>query len=243
MPEEQPLKDTGSTRRTFVLAALGGLLGGGRSRAWGQAGPLAPDPLVEDWRAMPRGSRGVPPGWRKYETPGGRPAYDFTVVEDAGRRALELKSAADHSTIAKEVHVALEATPLVEWEWKVLSLPRGADLRERATSDATGHFFVIWPRFPGLLRSRLIGYVWDRTLPIGTIVKSTKTSTVTFIVVRRGEDALGHWLPERRNVVDDHRRVFGEAPDAPQAVALSIDTNDTGSTAAARFGRIAFTGA
>ena len=59
--------------------------------------------VVEDWRDVPLGSRGVPPGWRKYETPGGRPAYDFTVVEDTGRRALDLKSAADHSTIAKEV--------------------------------------------------------------------------------------------------------------------------------------------
>jgi hypothetical protein len=204
---------------------------------------VAPDAIVEDWRAMPRGFRGVPPGWRKYETPGGRPAYDFTVVEDAGRRALDLRSAADHSTIAKEVRIALEATPLLEWEWKVLTLPRSADLRARVTSDTTGHLFVIWPRFPALLRSRLIGYVWDARLPIGTILKSSKSSTVTFIVVRRGEDALGQWLLERRNVVDDHRRVFGEAPDDPQAVALSIDTNDTGSTAAARFARIAFAGA
>jgi hypothetical protein len=231
------------TRRALVLTAVAGLLSGRRAPAWGQPGAQASGPLVEDWRGMPLGSRGVPPGWRKYETPGGRPAYDFTVVEDGGRRALDLKSAADHSTIAKEVHVVLESTPLLEWEWKVRALPRGADLRERATSDTTGHLFVIWPRFPTLLRSRLIGYVWDASLPIGTIVKSSKTSTVTFIVVRRGEDGLGQWLPERRNVVDDHRQVFGEAPHNPGALALSIDTNDTKSTAEARFARIAFAGA
>ena len=158
----------------------------------------------------------------------------------APRAANDHDPLADHSTIAKEVSVALEATPLLEWEWKVLTLPRGADLRERPTSDTTGHLFVIWPRFPALLRSRLIGYVWDSSLPVGSIVKSRKTSSVTFIVVRRGEDGLGQWLPERRNVVDDHRRVFGEAPDNPQALALSIDTNDTRSVAATRFARIAF---
>lgn len=222
---------------------MAGLLAGRWAPAWAAPGPAAPKLLVEDWREMPLGSRGVPPGWRKYETPGGQPAYDFTVVEDAGRRALDLRSAADHSTIAKEIRVTLEATPMLEWEWKVMTLPRGADLRERVTSDAAGHLFVIWPRFPALLRSRLLGYVWDARLPIGTVVKSRKTSTVTFIVVRRGEEALGQWLPERRNVVDDHRRVFGEAPDNPQALALSIDTNDTKSTAAARFARIAFAGA
>jgi hypothetical protein len=226
------------TRRAFALTTLAGLLGRPPAPAWSGAGQL-----VEDWRDMPIGSRGVPPGWRKYETPGGHPAYDFTVVEDGTRRALELRSAADHSTIAKEVQVALDATPLLEWEWKALTLPRGADLRERATSDTTGHLFVIWPRFPALLRSRLIGYVWDASLPVGSIVKSSKTSTVTFIVARRGEGGRGDWHLERRNVIDDHRRVFGEAPDNPQAVALSIDTNDTRSTAAARFARIAFAGA
>ena len=37
----------------------------------------------------------------------------------------------------------------------------------------------------------------------------------------------------------DYRRVYGEAPPKPGAVALSIDTNDTRASAAARFGRIA----
>ena len=238
------MPDPGLTRRAFALMAMAGILSRARTPAWSAPGQGVPGEvaahLVEDWRGVPLGSHGVPPGWRKYETPGGRPAYDFTVVEDTGRRALDLKSAADHSTIAKEVGVALEATPLLEWEWKVRTLPRGADLRERATSDTTGHLFVIWPRFPALLRSRLVGYVWDASLPIGSIVKSSKTSTVTFIVVRRGADGLGQWLTERRNVVDDHRRVFGEAPDNPQAVALSIDTNDTRATAEAAFARIAF---
>jgi Protein of unknown function (DUF3047) len=253
------MTDTRLTRRALVVITVAGFLGGWRAPAGGASRSAAPAQTpaqtpaqkpartptrtVEDWRDMPLGSRGVPPGWRKYETPGGQPAYDFTVVEDAGRRALDLKSAADHSTIAKEFRVSLETTPLLEWEWRVLALPSGADLRERVTSDAAGHLFVIWPRFPALLRSRLIGYVWDARLPIGTVVKSRKTSTVTFIVVRRGVEGLGQWLTERRNVADDHRRVFSEAPDDPEAVALSIDTNDTRSTAGTRFARIAFTGA
>jgi hypothetical protein len=223
------------SRRAFLLASTGALLGGRLARA-----AAGPEEIVEDWRAATVGARGVPPGWEKYETPRGNPAYDFTVVEDGGRRALALKSAGEHSTIAKPVHVDLEATPLLAWQWKVVSLPRGADLRERATSDATGHLFVIWPRFPALVRSRLVGYVWDPALPVGTIVKSSKTATVTFVVARTGEQGLRGWLDERRNIVADHRRIFGEAPTAPGAIALSIDTNDTRSTAEALFGRIAF---
>jgi len=226
------------SRRAFLIATTAAGLGGRLPRA--SAGSVA---LVEDWSPGPLATKGIPPGWEKYETPRGNPAYDFAVVEDAGRRALDLKSAGDHSTIAKQIRVDLEATPILTWQWKVVSLPRGADLRERGTSDATGHIFVVWPRFPALLRSRLVGYVWDPTLPVGTVVPSRKTGTVTFVVARSGEQGLGRWGDERRDVVADYRKIFGEAPAAPGAIALSIDTNDTRSTAEALFGRIAFAAA
>jgi hypothetical protein len=220
------------SRRVFLLAAGASLLGAGPARA-------ADSPMpIETWSAAPVGATGVPPGWQKYETPGGHPAYDFTVVEDAGRRALRMRSAGDHSTIAKEVQADLTATPILAWQWRVLALPSGANLENRATSDATGHVFAVWPRFPAFARSRLIGYVWDPTLPVGTVVPSRKTSTVSFIVVRRGESGLGQWLDERRHVVDDYRQLFGEAATSLPVVALSIDTNDTRSTTEAMFGRI-----
>jgi hypothetical protein len=128
-------------------------------------------------------SRGMPEGWRTYETVGGHPAYDFTVVEDEGRQALHLRSQSDHSTIARKLRVNL------------------------------------WPRTPALLRSRLIGYVWDRLLPVGTVQKSQKTGTVTFVVVRSGASHMGRWLTERRNVAEDFRSIYGEEPESPGAVA------------------------
>ena len=221
------------SRRALLRSTAAGLLYP-TARAWGASARVT----VEDWSLAPVGSRGVPPGWQKYETPGGHPAYNLTVVEEPGRRYLHMKSAGERSTIAKEVGADLAVTPVLAWQWRVLSLPRGADLRRRATSDATGHIFAVWPRFPALARSRLIGYVWDPTLPVGTTIGSQKTETVTFIVVRRGDPEPGRWLHERRNVAEDYRRVFGEAPPPLPVVALSIDTNDTRSPAEAAFGRI-----
>jgi hypothetical protein len=196
--------------------------------------------VVEDWTQPLLGARGIPTGWRPYETIGGRPAYDFTVVESDGRRALLLKSHDDHSTIARELHVDLRATPILEWSWKAVQLPAGGDIRRKETSDLTAHIYVIWPRFPAMVRSRLIGYVWDAAAPVQTVEKSRKTSSVHFFVLRSGPGELGRWLTERRNVLEDYRRVFGEDPEDPRALALSIDTNDTHSEAEALIGRIAF---
>ncbi len=226
--------------RRAVLRAAGAALVAAvlRPAALGAAGP---DLLVEDWQAAALGATGVPPGWRPYETPGGHPAYDFTIVADDGRRALSLRSAGDHSTIAKEVHVDLAITPILRWEWKVAQFPAGVDLRRKSGSDATGHVFVVWPRFPALLRSQLLGYVWDPVLPAGTFVRSAKTGTVTFVIARSGTQGTGRWAEQERNVADDYRTAFGADPPSPGAVALSIDTNDTRSPAAALVGRIAFT--
>jgi DUF3047 family protein len=228
------------SRRAFLRCA--GLTAAVLSARGVDAAAIAPgDVLVEDWTTQPLGAHGIPAGWQAYETPGGHPAYDFTAVEDEGRHALLLKSVDDHSTIARRISVDLAATPMLEWEWKVIELPKGADLRRKATSDVTGHVFVAWPRPPALLRTRLIGYVWDATLPPETIVKSAKTGAVHFVVVRTGTSELGRWHRERRDVQADYRRIHGEDAPNPQIAALSIDTNDTRAPAAALIGTIAFT--
>jgi Protein of unknown function (DUF3047) len=222
------------TRRTF-LTALAAVAAGGVRRA-----PAAAPTVAEDWRAAPVGTRGVPPGWEPYETPGGHPAYDFAIVEDAGRRALRMRSADDHSTIAKSVEVSLEVTPVLAWQWRMIQQPGGADLRKRETSDAAGHLFAVWPRFPAFLRSRLIGYIWDPVLPIGTTLPSQKTATITYIVARSGAAQQGQWVDEQRDVARDHAILFGEGAATLPILALSIDTNDTRAAAETLFGRIEF---
>ena len=172
--------------------------------------------LVEDWTRQVAGASGVPAGWVKYETPGGRPRYDFTAVSVDGVRGLRVRSRDDHSTIAKEVHVDLSATPVLEWSWKVVKLPEGGDVRNKKTSDLTGHVLVAWPRMPALLRTRLIGYVWDATAPAGTMEGSRKTSLVTFFILRSGPADLGRWIVERRNVREDYVRAFREERHPPR---------------------------
>ena len=196
---------------------------------------------VEDWTRQRLGGHGIPEGWSAYATPGGRPAYDVTIAEDEGRRALALRSRDEHSTIAKEIEVDLAATPILEWTWKMRELPAGADVRDRSTSDLSAHLLVVWPRFPGPLRTRIIAYAWGTGEPAGSVEPSRKTRTVTFFLLRSGAEQLGRFVTERRDVVEDYRRVYGERPDNPRVIAISVDTNDTHASAAALIGAIAFT--
>ena len=98
----------------------------------------------------------------------------------------------------------------------------------------------MFPRFPELVRSQIIGYVWDTTVPAGTVCKSEKTGTVTYVVVRSGEAQLGQWVTERRNVREDFKKIYGAEPDKPAAISLSIDSNDTHSASESFIGPLLF---
>ena len=196
--------------------------------------------VVEDWSAVAAGSTGIPAGWKGQSW--GSPKYDFTIVANGAARVLQMRSAGDGSTISKEIKgtVNLEETPILEWTWKVTTLPRDGNSCRKATDDQAGQVFVAWPRFPEAVRSQIIGYVWDTTQPVGTICKSEKTGTVTYVVVRSGSADLGRWLTERRNVAEDFKRIYGTKPAPPAALSVAIDSNDTRSSAEALIGTLLF---
>jgi Protein of unknown function (DUF3047) len=71
-------------------------------------------------------------------------------------------------------------------------------------------------------------------------MNSQKTGMVTFVVMRSGSKDLGKWLIEHRNVAEDYAKIFGEFPDDPRAITISIDSNDTHSMAESFMGPIVF---
>jgi len=205
------------------------------------AAPTGRVVVIEDWMTYAISQRGIPSGW-KGEAFGQRADYDFTIEQRGDGRVLHLESRNDHSTIARDItgRVNLKETPILEWTWKATVLPAGGDLRRKEATDMAAQLYVVWPRFPALLRSRIIGYVWDAATPATTIVKSQKTGTVTFVVMRSGSEDLGKWVTERRNVAEDYAKIFGEFPDDPSAITISIDSNDTHSMAESFMGPIVF---
>jgi DUF3047 family protein len=196
--------------------------------------------VIEDWSKYPLGTKGIPGDWKSQQW--GSPKYDFIIVANNGQKALHMRSANEGSTISREVTgmVNLKETPVLEWSWKVTVLPTGANSCRKATDDQAAQIFIVWPRFPKEVRSRIVGYVWDTTAPVGTICKSEKTGTVTYVVVRSGPADLGKWFTERRNVADDFKKIYGEDPDAPGALSVAIDSNDTSSTSESFIGTILF---
>jgi Protein of unknown function (DUF3047) len=195
--------------------------------------------VVEDWSKVEVGTRGIPPGWDRQNW--GSPKYEFEVVSDGPARVLHLKSENDSSTISKELKVDVKEFPTLQWRWKVVVLPKGGDARHKDTDDEAAQLYVTFPRFPSTVRSRIIGYIWDSTAPVGSRFSSQKVGTVTFVVVRSGDADRGRWIVEQRNILDDYKAIYGEEPsEKVGAVSISINSQNTRSRAESFFGEILF---
>ncbi|HHL39042.1 MAG TPA: DUF3047 domain-containing protein [Deltaproteobacteria bacterium] len=180
---------------------------------------------------------GVPRGWDLKEWRG---KADVAVVETEVGRAIKLRSRATSTALYKDVSFDIRTSPYLSWRWKVTRLPEGADVRHRSRDDQAAQVYVIFPRWPAVINSRVIGYIWDTSAPRESRVTSTKTSNTRYIVIRSGSEGLGRWFRERRNVYEDYKRLFGEEPPPVGRVAVMIDSDDTGTFAEAFIADIYF---
>ena len=82
-------------------------------------------------------------------------------------------------------------------------------------------------------RRKVISYIWDPTAPKGTIAAAAGPIylNVKAMVVESGAGQIGHWLTEKRNIVEDYRALFGETPERAVAIRMQINSQHTKSVA------------
>jgi len=93
---------------------------------------------------------------------------------------------------------------------------------------------VVFPHFiPALTKS--INYIWANKLPRGERCPNPYYSRTMMIAVESGEEKVGTWVTEKRNVFEDYRTCFGEDPSSAGAIAIMTDTDNTGESAVAYY--------
>lgn len=164
---------------------------------------------------------------------------DFKIVEQS-KKMLKLTSQSSSFSLIKELHMDISEYPFINFEWKVETLPHQADVRFKDKDDQAAQIYVIAPSFPETINYKAIGYIWDTSAPPGEY-KSPKFSNIKYIVLRNGASELNKIIKEKRNVYEDFKRLWGmELKKRKIVIALSIDSDDTRSTAISYFGDIYF---
>jgi len=170
-------------------------------------------------------SSGRPAGWDLQEFAG---HATVQIVRDDGRVAVDLQSDRASFALYRDVVLDLKQFPMLRWSWKAVRLPPGGDARSRATDDEVAQIYIVFPRWPSpRMNSEVVGYIWDTHAPVGSAVTSPQAENVRSIVVESGQQRVGFWVQEERNVHADYVALFGREPGRVGKVAIMIDSNDT----------------
>jgi len=176
---------------------------------------------------------GLPAGW-EWQVREGTPHYRI----EGG--ALDLTSNRDSFGLKREIKVDLAKFPYLNWRWKAEVLPKGGDGRHAKTDDQAAQVYVVFPRWPYMLRSQMICYTWENLAPKGSSFPSPARGLTHYVVLRDRSDRLKVWVSEKRNVYEDYKRLFGGTPPGVGGITLYINSQHTGSSAESAFADVYF---
>ena len=183
----------------------------------------------------------------------------YSLVEDDDTVVIKAVSDRSASGLTRAVSIDPAEYPVIEWRWKIDNVLRKGDVNRKAGDDYPARIYITFafdPERAGYLEKlvyraaqlihgedvpyRAISYIWGSNSPAGTVIANAYTDQAMMFVVQAGNDRLKQWVTEQRNVYEDYRQAFGEAPAMISGVALMTDTDNTRESAVAWYGDIVF---
>lgn len=203
--------------------------------------------------AFSTGVTGAPPvSWRFVGLPkkSDLPATRFEVLLLDGQRVLKVQADASYGNLVHDWQGPVRG---LQWRWRLDKPLTRSNLRTKEGDDVALKLCVMFdlPTTKLALSERLqlslaraisrealpaatLCYVWDRLLPVGTVLANAYTRRVRYLVVDSGESPLRQWVTHQRDVPADFLTSFGaEADSVPlvTAIVLGADTDNTGDSA------------
>jgi hypothetical protein len=161
---------------------------------------------------------------------------EYRVVEVGGNAALQALSDNAAAALLLSIEPSLAPTVTVRWRWRVGGSLTGNSLEtQREGDDYAARLFVIFGDAELDSDTRALAYAWAGRQPIGSLYPNPYISEVATIVLRSGDQDAGSWVSEERDVGADYQRAFGEPSPPVAAIAVLVDTDDTGSKVVAWF--------
>ena len=200
----------------------------------------------------------LPDGWKPLTFKKIPKHTGYEVVKDGDLVVVKAVSEAAASGLIKPVTIDPKEYPIVRWRWKVENVLRGSDVALKEGDDFPARLYITFAYDPdkvsfskmlkykagralfGDIPIAALNYIWETKTPVGTIVENAYTDFARMVVVESGQQKLGRWIEEERNIYEDYKKAFGEEPTMINGVAIMSDTDNTKERATAYYGDIQF---
>ena len=193
-----------------------------------------------------------PAPWRIVGLPRtNKPLTQFDIVPMDGRMVLRVQTDKSYANLEHDLpDIEVPPGTMLRWRWRLDQPLTGTDLRRRDGDDSPLKVCALFDmpieRLGFVERNLLraarsvsgehlpaatLCYVWDASLPAGTLLDNAFSHRLRFIVLDSGNRQLGQWVAHAQDLAADFRRAFGnESPGMPplQGVLVGGDSDNTG---------------
>lgn len=189
---------------------------------------------IEDFDTLEVGS--IPPTWRnrdgdimmKDQRPEMLDTYHYSVQEEDGNHFLRFEGIKGKhlSYPLADKKVRLDEYPYLNWSWRAIDLPEGANEEHDRTNDAVLSVYVVYKILRFTRLPKVIRYSWSSSLEEGVVI-SNNFGKQKIVILNSGEDQLGQWITHKRNLIEDYREFFGgDPPNEPIAILILSDADN-----------------
>jgi len=170
----------------------------------------------------------------------GTTVYENVTVD--GIPAIRGRGDNSASGLIRKLEFDPRQQPNIRWQWRVERLQPSADIRNEDTEDFAAVIFFLFGK-PGLLYTgiRSLGYVWttDSINADSVVLSIRRPQQSRYLVLQSGEENLGQWIDEERNLLNDYRRVYEQEPPGEiSGISLFVDNDQTGEAVESLFGTL-----
>lgn len=164
----------------------------------------------------------------------------YRIQYENNEPIIEAVSEGSASMIYQRLQVDLTKTPYVNWQWRVDRIFSGADETTKAGDDFAARVYIAVKNTGFSLFPRALNYVWaNQSAPLSTW-QSPYTAGSIMMAMQGGDDEVGKWVSEKRNLREDLKRVFNEDITQIEGIALMTDSDNTGQVATGFYRRLFF---
>ncbi len=169
----------------------------------------------------------------------GQTQYILTRLDN--HLVLKAESDSSASGLFKEQRIDLLKTPYLNWNWRIDNRLGKLNEQHKSGDDYAARVYVVISGGWAFWKTRAINYVWSNNSQKGdTWANAFAGKNAMMVAVRSSGDNTKQWYTEKRNVLKDLEKFYGESIRYIDAVAIMTDTDNAKGKATAYYGDIFF---
>ena len=167
--------------------------------------------------------------------------YNIKKTAENKPPILIAKSHESASLLFKKIHIDLNQTPFINWQWKVKHIfSKNVDEAQKKGDDFPARIYIAIKPKLGQIKPRALTYVWASHASQFSHWTNPYTKNVEILALQSGPKLTGSWITEKRNLKQDLSNFFGQEIDSIEGIGIMTDTDNSKTSAEAAYTQLFF---